>query len=480
MSASRALAAARVLVIDDEPSARFGIREFLESQSFAVEECATLDRGLAVMREQRLDAAVIDYRLPDGNALEALPKLRQIDPNVPIIVLTGYASIDLAVQAIKGGADQFMTKPLDLAALLGVIQGAIRDRHARGRRATDRIATDAAFDPFVGISPAIQSLQEPALTIAGATSTVVLYGETGSGKGVLAQWLRRTSDRSQQPFVELNCAALSAEFLATELFGHGKGAFTSAVQAKAGLLEIADRGTMFLDEIGDMNLTVQSMLLKVLEEKRFRRLGENVDRRVDVRLIAATHQDLARLVREGRFRSDLYFRIHALALSVPPLRDRIEDIPLLAEAILTRLCARSGPRVHLSAGALRTLGSHAWPGNIRELRNVLERALLFAGGEFIETHDIRFDTGGTSPAIVREMPVPAAATSPIVTASGTHLTLKEVEQRHIANVLAEENGHVERAARRLGIPRSSLYAKIRSGRVRRFKVHEGTGRSSTA
>jgi DNA-binding NtrC family response regulator len=328
----------------------------------------------------------------------------------------------------------------------------------------------------VGISPAIQTLQEQAQRIAMAPSTVVLYGETGSGKGVLAQWLRKNSERSQEPFVELNCAALSSEFLATELFGHGKGAFTSAVHTKTGLLEIADRGTMFLDEIGDMNLQVQSMLLKVLEEKRFRRLGENVDRRVDVRLVAATHQDLTRLVRDGRFRSDLYFRINALALSVPPLRERIEDIPLLAEQILARLCARSGARMHLAAGALRMLGTHHWPGNIRELRNVLERALLFARGELIEAEDIRFDAVPTALPVVREIhPVgPTAATA------ATHLTLEEVEQQHIANVLAEENGHVERAARRLGIPRSSLYAKIRSGRVRRFKVHEGPAKSSTA
>jgi DNA-binding NtrC family response regulator len=465
----------RVLVVDDEAGARFGIRDFLEARSYVVEECSTLDRGLAVLREQRVDAAVLDHRLPDGNAVEALPKLRQIDPQVPVIVLTGFGSIDLAVQAIKSGADQFLTKPFDLPTLLGTIQNAIRERRSRVRRATDRPSPDAQYDPFVGISPAIQVLQEQAQRVAAASGTVVLYGETGSGKGVLAQWLRRSGERRQQAFVELNCAALSPEFLATELFGHGKGAFTSAVHMKAGLLEMADRGTMFLDEIGDMSLQVQSMLLKVLEEKRFRRLGENVDRRVDVRLFAATHQDLTRLVREGRFREDLFFRIGALSLRMPSLRERIEDIPLLAEQILARLRPEGGERAHLSARTLRMLASHTWPGNIRELRNVLERALLFATSETIEAEDIHFDLGGqptAATASVREMAlVPPAA--------DTRLTLEEVEQRHIANVLEEENGHVERAARRLGIPRSSLYAKIRSGRVQRWRLRDRP-KSSTA
>ena len=467
----------RVLVVDDEAGARFGIRDFLESRSYVVEECSTLDRGLAVLREQHVDAAVLDHRLPDGNAVEALPKLRQIDPHVPVIVLTGFGSIDLAVQAIKSGADQFLTKPFDLPTLLGTIQSTIRERRSRARRSTDRALADTPHDPFVGISPAIQALQEQAQRVAPASGTVVLYGETGSGKGVLAQWLRRSGDRSRQPFVELNCAALSPEFLATELFGHGKGAFTSAVHMKTGLLELADRGTMFLDEIGDMHLQVQSMLLKVLEEKRFRRLGENVDRRVDVRLIAATHQDLTRLVREGRFRNDLFFRIGTLSLQVPSLRERIEDIPLLAEQILARLRPEGGARSHVSARALRMLASHTWPGNIRELRNVLERALLFSASETIDVEDIHFDLGAqpvSAPVQVREIARVEAA------APDTRLTLEEVEQRYIANVLEEENGHVERAARRLGIPRSSLYAKIRSGRVQRWQLPERSPRSSTA
>jgi DNA-binding NtrC family response regulator len=398
---------------------------------------------------------VIDYRLPDGTALDALPKLKAIDPSVPIIVLTGHGSVELAVEAMKQGADYFLTKPLDLDRLAAVIEQAIVARQNRTRRATDARSELAPLpDPFLGISPAIEQLRTQATRLAATDSTVVLQGETGSGKGVLAHWLHRHGPRRERAFVELNCATLSAEFLATELFGHNKGAFTSAVSSKAGLLETAHGGSLFLDEIGDMNVQVQSMLLKVLEEKRFRRMGETVSRQVDVRLITATHHDLRRLVRENRFRSDLYFRIHTVVLQVPALRERKEDIPILAESRLAQIAAtKSAPRLHVSTEAMRALAEHPWPGNIRELRNVLERAALFASGRMVGVDHLFFDE--VHPII------PAAA--PIFE---PRLTLAEVERRHIQRVLEEEGGHVVRAAKRLGLPRSSLYAKLRALRMR--------------
>jgi DNA-binding NtrC family response regulator len=246
--------------------------------------------------------------------------------------------------------------------------------------------------------------------------------------------------------VDLNCAGLTREFLETELFGHGKGAFTGAVTSKPGLLEIGHRGTVFLDEIGDMHPEVQPKVLKVLEEKRFRRLGEVSDRQVDVRLIVATHRDLVSLVRERQFRQDLYFRISTIPLAVPSLAQRVEDIPLLAARLLHRLAPELGrPRAHLSPEAETALMAYRWPGNIRELRNVLERAILLGPTDRIEPRDLRFD----------------AALAAIPGARETNLTLLEVERCHIEQVLCEENGHVERAARRLGIPRSSLYNKLK-------------------
>jgi transcriptional regulator with PAS, ATPase and Fis domain len=278
-------------------------------------------------------------------------------------------------------------------------------------------------------------------------SPVLIQGETGTGKGVLARWLHENGPRAEEPFVDLNCAGLSREFLETELFGHEKGAFTGAVSAKPGLLEVAHRGSVFLDEIGDMDLLVQPKLLKALEEKRIRRMGDVRDRRVDIHLVAATHQDLALAVKEKKFRSDLYFRINTIPVMIPPLRERPEDIVPLARYLLARLAADVGRSYfRLSSEAETALKSHPWPGNIRELRNVLERAILLSEDSLLTPRYLRFDvqsSGGDS------------------FLADTSFTLVELEHRYIARVLAEEMGRVDQAARRLGIPRSSLYQKIK-------------------
>ena len=298
-------------------------------------------------------------------------------------------------------------------------------------------------DPFLGISPAMRTLAEQARRVAAADSSVVIQGETGSGKGVLARWLHAHSSRANAPFIDLNCAGLSKDLLETELFGHERGAFTSAVATKPGLLEIAHRGTLFLDEIGDMDLHVQPKLLKALEEQSFRRMGDVKDRAVDVRLIAASHHDLAVLVRERKFREDLYFRINIIPLRVPPLRERKEDIPLLADQLLRKLCSRLTCSTRMLApSAVWQLQHYHWPGNVRELRNVLERAVLLHPESLIEAHHLVFDRSATVPH--------------------THpLTLEQLERLHIEDALRAERGHVPSAARRLGIPRSSLYEKLK-------------------
>src|SRR5262249_25359141 len=277
-------------------------------------------------------------------------------------------------------------------------------------------------------------------------SPILIQGETGAGKGVLARWLHNNGPRADEAFVDLNCAGLSREFLETELFGHEKGAFTGAVTSKMGLLEVAHKGTVFLDEIGDVDPLVQPKLLKVLEEKRFRSMGDVRDRQVDIRLIAATHQDLNILVKEKKFRSDLYFRISTIPLTVPALRDRVEDIPILANYLMRRLAADLGRgELSLSKQAEAAIQRYNWPGNIRELRNVLERAVLLSDREVLEPKDFTFQ--GNTETLQAE--------------NGDGLTLLELERVHIHRVLSQESGHVERAAKRLGIPRSSLYQKIK-------------------
>lgn len=439
------MAKPRLLLVDDEAVVRVGFRRVLEASGFEVTEVGTLAAALEALRFAPPDAALVDYRLPDGTALELLKGLKAHASQVPVVMLTGYGSIDLAVQAIKEGAENFLTKPVEPAALVGVFRRILSTQRYRHQKA-ERSAHDprADVDPFLGESPAIRRLEEAARRVLDSDSPVLIRGETGTGKGVLASWIHRHGARAAEPFVDLNCAGLSREFLDTELFGHEKGAFTGAAASKQGLFEAAHRGTLFLDELGDMDLAVQPKLLKVLEEKRFRRLGDVKDRHADVRLVAATHQDLAALVQAKSFRSDLYFRVSTLPLAIPPLRERPEDIPILTRVLLGRIAGelRREPLVVLP-GAEAALKAFPWPGNVRELRNVLERAVLQAERPALAKADIRFDA-----------PEPARPPS-------SELTLAEVERRHIVLVLEEEKGRVESAAKRLGVPRSSLYEKLR-------------------
>jgi len=423
------------------------VRRFLEAKGYEVEEAETCEAAQEMFRTTRPDAAILDYRLTDGNAVDLLPKLKAIEPHTGLIVLTGYGSIDLAVRAVKEGADHFLTKPVELPALQVILERVIEQQRSRRKEFAVRSRQGRdEIDPFAGESPAVRKLHDEARRILSSDSPVLIQGETGAGKGVLARWLHRNGPRADEAFVDVSCATFSREFLETELFGHEKGAFTGAANAKPGLLEVAHRGTVFLDEIGDVELQIQPKLLKVLEEKRFRRLGDVRDRTVDVRLIAATHHDLKEQVREKKFRSDLYFRISSIPLMVPSLRERTSDIPLLAEQFLAGFCGDLGrSAMHLSKHAIAALESYPWPGNVRELRNVLERAVLLCDGTTLEPRDLRF-----------EMPSNGAASG-----WDTRLTLEELEKLHIERVLQEEHGKVESAARRLGIPRSSLYQKIK-------------------
>jgi DNA-binding NtrC family response regulator len=302
-------------------------------------------------------------------------------------------------------------------------------------------------DPFLGSSRVIQRLRELAYKVAASDNPVLILGETGSGKGVLANWMHANSSRRHEKFLDLNCAGLEREFLETELFGHEKGAFTSAIAAKAGLLEVANHGTVFLDEVGDVDLQVQPKLLKVLESGLYRRLGEVRDRFADVRLISATHRDLGREVQEGRFRPDLFYRINIILLEAPALRNRPEDIPCLAANLLGSIAPNHQNAMELDRSAIDALQKYSWPGNVRELRNVLQRAVLVAESHVITRRELQFFSFGCDgPAL----PSPFAA----------NLTLQQLERVHIETVLAQEFGSIQKAAKRLGIPRSSLYNKL--------------------
>ncbi len=446
----------RILIVDDDTAVRFGLRDFLETQGYRVEEAGTVVEGENAFRRSRPDVVVCDYRLPDGDALTLLPRLRAIADDVPVILLTGHGSVELAVQAMKEGAEHFLTKPVTLPALQVVIERSLEAQRNRQQLLARKARQERRLvDPFIGTSAVIRELAEQARRVAGAERPVYLRGETGTGKGVLARWLHANGPRTDESFVDVNCASLPRELLESELFGHERGAFTGAVQSKVGLLELADRGSLFLDEIGDMDGALQPKLLKALEEQRFRRVGDVRDRQVDLRLIAATHQDLAARVATGQFRGDLYFRITTLPLVVPALRDRVEDIKPLVRRLLDQLAVELGRApIGLDAGAQAALESYRWPGNIRELRNVLERGALLSDRQELTVADLVFEMGALAPAA-------AAAPAPATDA----LTLKELERRHIEAVLRQERGKVEPAARRLGIPRSSLYQKLKQYQI---------------
>jgi DNA-binding NtrC family response regulator len=445
----------RILVVDDQDGMRSVIRDHFAGRGWIVSEAATVRDARERFAEGTYDAILSDLLLPDGEALQLLPTFKSRDRHLPVLFLTGYGTIDVAVRAMRAGADQFLTKPVELHALELMVLRLLDEAAARRPdRARPLTPPPYVLDPFAGTSAAIRRLREEARRIAVGEGPVLITGETGSGKGVLAGWIHAQSARADAPYVDLNCAGLARESLESECFGHVRGAFTGAVVAKPGLFEIAHRGTVFLDEIGDTDVEVQAKLLKVIEEKRFRRMGDVRFRTVDVRIIAATHQDLGARMQRGAFRQDLYYRISTLPLRIPPLRERAEDIPLLVEAFLSHVAAEAGrPELTLMPEAMHELTTYSWPGNIRELRNVLVRGALLSPGEAIRREDLLFDS---------RVPV-GLPISP-------DMTLEEVERRYIERVLHEEGGHVERAARRLGLSRSTLYEMIKRQGLRRSEL----------
>jgi DNA-binding NtrC family response regulator len=442
------MAIRKILLVDDDAKLRRMLNICFSGADFLVEEAATCAAAEESFRTVRPDLSVIDFRLPDGTALELLPKLKEIEPSVPIIVLTGFGSMELGVALIKAGAEQCLAKPIEPPELLLVVKKVLENtRNQQKQIATKSQKRRTALDPFLGESAKIKTLAEKAIRVAHSTSPVLIQGETGSGKGVLANWLHENSDRSDEALVDLNCAGLSREFLETELFGYEKGAYTGAANPKPGLLEVAHRGTVFLDEIGDVDPLVQPKLLKVVEEKRFRRLGDVRDRFVDVRLIAATHHDLLQLIDENKFRRDLYFRISTVPIVIPPLRERQEDIPIIANEVLGRICHDMGrSMMEISPSAANALAKYTWPGNIREMRNVLERAVLLTEGRELTAADFQFESEVRTAVSNRYDP---------------KATLADIEDTHIRIAMEEEAGNVEKAAKRLGIPKSTLYQRLR-------------------
>ena len=446
MAAGECLSKNRILVIDVDPVIRSGICNFLLAQGYAIAEAQNLREAQQQVQRFHPDAAILDFSFPNGEALELLKRIKRMESSIPVLALVGQASAAAAIRAVQEGVEQVLVKPVELSLLHALLLRALASQRQHQRAlAPNSNGKWEPVDPFLGPSAAIRRLRELVLRVAGSESPILLQGETGSGKGVLANWIHHNGPRAGEPFLDLNCAGLSRELLESELFGHVKGAFTSALSAKQGLLEVAHRGTVFLDEVGDIDIQIQPKLLKVLENRVFRRLGDVHDRSVDIRLISATHRELQELVRQQRFRSDLYFRVNIVPLHVPPLRDRVEDIPILVRYFLDRLAQDCGRgEMTLDASAMDALRQYSWPGNIRELRNVLERAVLLTERNQLTVRHLQLQTPNLANPLARPVG-----------------TLKQVERAYIHFVLQDEGGCVGRAARRLGIARSSLYNKLK-------------------
>jgi DNA-binding NtrC family response regulator len=440
---------AKILVMDDDPAIVMAVSEFLRIDGYNVVQAGNLRTAYSLVESEAPDLAVIDFDLPDGNALDFLARLKTTNYSLKCIVLTGHGSIDLAVRAIKEGADQFLTKPTQLSVLSAAVRTSLQNQQNQRKQLAGKMARPR-YDknPFHGTSKVIQRLAQEARKIVNTERPILIQGETGTGKGVMAQWIHKNGPRADETLVDVNCAGLSKDLLESELFGYEKGAFTSAAGSKQGLVEAAHKGILFLDELGEMDYMVQPKLLKVLEDSRFRRLGDVRERIVDIQIIAATNRNLMQSVKEMRFREDLYFRISTFHLRIPPLRERTEDIPVVANSLLRNLATDlAREQQELSPSAETLLKSYSWPGNIRELRNVLERVALTGESRIIEAQDLNL-TQRTPSAMASSESEPA-------------LTLAELERQHIARVLHEESGKVAQAALKLGIPRSTLYQKLK-------------------
>lgn len=447
-----------VLVIDDEDAIRRAIVKALPEHT--VLEAATIEQALQQAQDGYPDLVLLDQRLPDGSGLDALPRLRAIDAELPIVLLTGHGSTDLAVEALKHGVADYLEKPFKLERLRTTVINLL-EKQALGRQVAKLSGKGSARTQLVAHSPGSKKVVALIKRVAAVPATTVLIqGESGVGKELVARSIHERSVRSAQAFIAINCAALSEHLLEAELFGYEKGAFTGAdSKGKAGLFEAAHQGTIFLDEVGEMPLQLQTKLLRVLQERRFRRVGGLVDIEVDVRVVAATNRDLRREVAAGRFRQDLYYRLRVVPVPVPPLRERREDILPLAEHLLTRLTVELGrPGLALSAAASAAMQAYDWPGNVRELTNAIERAVITATGEHIEPDDLVLDEELLPPP--GQDDGPALPPGTLVFPPGQR-NLAEIERQVIRAALEEATGQKSRAADMLGINRTTLYNKLK-------------------
>lgn len=452
--------AAQILLLEDDPALQRLIVEELDSEGHRVVACDTVAAAMQHLERQAFDLLVTDLRLPDGDGMAVLQALQQAESPTAVIVITAFGSVRQAVKALQAGADDFLTKPLDLEHLLLSTQRVLSNRAIRSElQAFRQLNTDLGFHGLYGKSRAMRKLFEQIQMLASAQGPVLIQGESGTGKELVARALHEESPRADQAFLAVNCAGIPAELLESEFFGHASGSFTGAKTGRKGLLQQADGGTLLLDEIGEMPLMLQAKLLRALQDGWIRPVGEDREIQVNVRILAATHQDLRKAVDEGRFREDLYYRLETFALRVPPLREREDDIDLLALRFLKLSATAQQKRIRgFSVDALKVLKRYSFPGNVRELQNVVERAVVFGQGELIGPKDLPERVQLDSPHASTALNANGIAQHEAALLDGpVWPTLDDLQKRYVQLVLNEVDGNKRRAAALLGIGRRTLY-----------------------
>ncbi|MBI2370899.1 MAG: sigma-54-dependent Fis family transcriptional regulator [Deltaproteobacteria bacterium] len=448
----------RILIVDDDPDMQFVLGEALRQAGYQVEAATSAEAGLEALRARPTELVILDVRLPGMSGLEAVPRVKELVPEAPIIIMTAHGRRELALEAIQRGAYDFFVKPFSLPDLKVVVQRALERRALEGevRQLRERLGERYEFARIIGQSPPMREVIGMLRKVVETDATVLITGESGTGKERIAEAIHYNSRRRSKPFVKLNCVAIPEGLLESELFGHEKGAFTGAVARKLGKFELANGGTIFLDEIGDMSLATQAKILRILQESEFERVGGTATIKIDVRVIAATNRALTRAIKERQFREDLFYRLNVFSITLPPLRERLEDLPALAELFVAEANARLGRAVKgVGEPAMARLMGHTWPGNVRELQHAIERAMIMCEGEWIGPEDLPFD-GGTS-EVARGLGVNLDAPLDVV--------LQEVERQLVLQALQRTGGVQARAAELLKITERSLWYLVKKHRI---------------
>jgi DNA-binding NtrC family response regulator len=446
-----------ILIVEDEAKMRRLLELNLGDEGYTVHAASDAEAGLNILRQEKIDLVLTDLKLPGMNGLEFLLLVKRTNATIPVVVMTAYGTVETAVEAMKAGAVDYVLKPFPLEEIQLVVRKELDVHRLREENLSLREALGQRYEfkNIVARSPKMQEILALVERVAPANSTVLLGGESGVGKDLIARAIHQHSRRASGPFVKINCTAIPENLLESELFGYEKGAFTGAVTSKPGKFELADKGTIFLDEIGDVPSVIQVKLLRVLQEREFEHLGGTRTLKVDVRLVAATNRDLRAALEQGTFREDLYYRLNVVPISIPPLREHKEDIPYLVDHFIERFARESGKEISgIAPAALKLLMDFHWPGNVRELENIIERAVAFADGATIDVRDIRLDlsprlASSDSGAIAGAVPFPPEG-----------LTLEQYEDEIIREALRRAGGNKSQAARRLGLSRNALRYRL--------------------